>query len=125
MTRVDRLGVIDCLINASQKMGPIIKIICPLSERNSQLVKKMSDQAPSIQILNGSTSPAAGIFIVDGMKFSRTELVDVSYMIFYKGREIVVALHRLSNTSIGSPSGLAADFSMIGGTAATRTSLAT
>jgi two-component system, OmpR family, sensor histidine kinase VicK len=73
MTRVDRLGVIDSLINASQN-GAIIKIICPLSEKNSQLVSKMSKVAPSIQILNGSTSPAAGIFIVDGVKFSRTEL---------------------------------------------------
>jgi two-component system, OmpR family, sensor histidine kinase VicK len=73
MIRVDRLGVIDCLINASQN-GATIKIICPLSEKNSQFVSKMSDEAPSIQILNGSTSPAAGIFIVDGMKFSRTEL---------------------------------------------------
>jgi hypothetical protein len=31
----------------------------------------------------------------------------------------------LSKTSIGSPSGLAADFNMIGGTAAMRTALAT
>ena len=73
MGRVDRLGVIDCLINASQA-GAIIKIICPLSERNSQIQRKMSDEAPSIQILNGSTSPAAGVLIVDGLKFSRTEL---------------------------------------------------
>jgi two-component system sensor histidine kinase VicK len=77
MIRVDRLGVIDSLINASQN-GAIIKIICPLSEKNSQLVSKMSKVAPSIQILNGSTSPAAGIFIVDGVKFSRTELGEFS-----------------------------------------------
>ena len=75
--RVDRLGVIDCLINASQA-GAIIKIICPLSERNSQIQRKMSDEAPSIQILNGSTSPAAGVLIVDGLKFSRTELGESS-----------------------------------------------
>jgi signal transduction histidine kinase len=77
MRRVDRLGVIDCLINASQ-IGAIIKIICPLSERNSQILRKMSNEAPSIQILNGSTSPAAGVLIVDGMKFSRTELGESS-----------------------------------------------
>jgi len=77
MIRVDRLGVIDSLIDASQN-GAIIKIICPLSEKNSQLVSKMSKVAPSIQILNGSTSPAAGIFIVDGVKFSRTELGEFS-----------------------------------------------
>jgi two-component system, OmpR family, sensor histidine kinase VicK len=77
MIRVDRLGVIDSLIDASQN-GAIIKIICPLSEKNSQLVSKMSKVASSIQILNGSTSPAAGIFIVDGVKFSRTELGEFS-----------------------------------------------
>src|SRR5947209_5036308 len=77
MIRVDKLGVIDSLIDASQN-GAIIKIICPLSEKNSQLVSKMSKVAPSIQILNGSTSPAAGIFIVDGVKFSRTELGEFS-----------------------------------------------
>ena len=77
MSRVDRLGVIDCLINAS-RAGAIIKIICPLSERNSQILRKMSDEAPSIQILNGSTSPAAGVLIVDGLRFSRTELGESS-----------------------------------------------
>lgn len=77
MRRVDRLGVIDCLITASQA-GAIIKIICPLSERNSQIQRKMSDEAPSIQILNGSTSPVAGVLIVDGLKFSRTELGESS-----------------------------------------------
>jgi two-component system, OmpR family, sensor histidine kinase VicK len=73
MIRVDKLGVIDCLIKASQT-GATVKIICPLSEKNLQFVTKIYDEAPSIQILNGSTSPAAGLFIVDGMKFSRTEL---------------------------------------------------
>jgi two-component system, OmpR family, sensor histidine kinase VicK len=77
MRRVDRLGVIDCLINAS-RAGAIIKIICPLSERNSQIQRKMSDEAPSIQILNGGTSPAAGVLIVDGMRFSKTELGESS-----------------------------------------------
>jgi len=73
MVKVDKLGVIDFLIKASQT-GATVKIICPLSEKNLQFVRKISIQAPSIQILNGSTSPAAGVFIVDGMKFSRTEL---------------------------------------------------
>jgi signal transduction histidine kinase len=78
MMRVDKLGVIDCLIKASQS-GATIKIICPLSEKNSRFVRKISDEAPSIQILNGSTSPAAGIFIVDGTRFSRTELGEFNH----------------------------------------------
>ena len=60
IVKVDKLGVIDCLIKASQT-GATVKIICPLSEKNLQFVRKISIQAPSIQILNGSTSPAAGV----------------------------------------------------------------
>ena len=40
--RVDRLGIVDYLIRASQNAA-IIKIICPLSEQNSSVVKKISD----------------------------------------------------------------------------------
>jgi signal transduction histidine kinase len=75
MEMVDKLGIIDSLINASN-VGAVVKIICPLSEKNSQVVSKISKKAPFIEILNGGTSPAAGVFIVDGVKFSRTELGD-------------------------------------------------
>ena len=45
MVRVDRLGVIDHIIDASQN-GATIKIICPLSEENSKVVKRISERAP-------------------------------------------------------------------------------
>jgi signal transduction histidine kinase len=73
MEIVDRLGVIDSLINASH-VGAVVKIICPLSEKNSHIVGKLSKNAPTIEILNAGTSAAAGVLIVDGTKFSRTEL---------------------------------------------------
>ena len=74
MLRVSRLGVIDYLVEASKKNGVTIKIICPLSEVNSPITKRITDNAPDIQILNGNNSQH-GIYIVDREKFLRVELV--------------------------------------------------
>ena len=48
MVRVERLGVIDYMIKASQENGAAIKIICPLSEENSKITKRISEQAAHI-----------------------------------------------------------------------------
>jgi signal transduction histidine kinase len=72
MVRVDRLGVIDYIIDASQN-GATIKIICPLSEENSKVVKRISERAPHIAILNGNKS-LYGMYIVDGQRAFRAEL---------------------------------------------------
>jgi two-component system sensor histidine kinase VicK len=73
IVRLDRLGVIDHMIRASQN-GAIIKIICPLSEENSVIVRKISEQAaPNIRILNGVDLPY-GMYIADNKKFLRAEL---------------------------------------------------
>jgi signal transduction histidine kinase len=72
LTRIDKLGIIDYLTKES-KNGAIIKIICPLTERNSVLLTKLSHDAPNIKILNGNNS-TYGMFIVDGAKFIRAEL---------------------------------------------------
>jgi signal transduction histidine kinase len=72
MVRLDRLRVIDHMIRASQN-GAIIKIICPLSEENSAIVRKISEQAPNIRILNGVDLPY-GMYIADNKKFLRAEL---------------------------------------------------
>jgi signal transduction histidine kinase len=73
MVRVDRLGVIDYLIKASQENNAIIKIICFLSKENSDIIKKISNNAPNIRILNGNIS-STGILIADNTKFFRAEL---------------------------------------------------
>jgi two-component system, OmpR family, sensor histidine kinase VicK len=73
MVRLNRLGVIDYTIKASQEKGAEVKIICPLSEINSEIVKKILNKAPNIMILNGNNSPY-GMYIVDGEKFLRAEL---------------------------------------------------
>ncbi|HEY7571930.1 MAG TPA: HAMP domain-containing sensor histidine kinase [Nitrososphaeraceae archaeon] len=75
MIRADRMGLIDHLINASQDYHAVVKIICPLSKQNSDIVKRISNSAPDIQVLNGNVS-SAGMFIVDGKKYFRAELKD-------------------------------------------------
>jgi two-component system, OmpR family, sensor histidine kinase VicK len=74
MVRMDRLGVIDYLIKAAQKdsIGSI-RIICPTSEVNSEIINKVSEKAPNIRILNGNNSPY-GMYIVDNQRAFRAEL---------------------------------------------------
>ena len=74
MIRADNLGIFDHLISASQK-GAIVKIICPLSKENSDIVKKISDNASNIRILNGILS-SVGMLIADNSRFFRAELKD-------------------------------------------------
>ena len=73
LVRIDKLGIINSLIKASQK-GVIIKIIYPLSKENSQIQKRFADNAPDIDILH-STNSRHGMYIVDRIKFLRVELV--------------------------------------------------
>jgi signal transduction histidine kinase len=77
MVRVDKAGVIDSLINASQKYGAVIKVICPLSATNYDVRKKISASAPNIRILDGNISPT-GMIIVNSDKFFRAELRDAT-----------------------------------------------
>ena len=72
LVRVDRLGLIDYAVKASQS-GATVKIICPLSEVNAEIVRRISEEAPEIQVLNGNNSPY-GMYIGDGEKFIRAEL---------------------------------------------------
>lgn len=70
----DRLGVIDHLVQASQKNDDVqIKIICPLSSENEDIVKRIITSTPNIRILNGNNS-VYGMFIVDGERFFNAEL---------------------------------------------------
>jgi two-component system, OmpR family, sensor histidine kinase VicK len=56
MLRIDKIGFIDYLIKASQEKHATIRIICPLSEENSAVVKRRSEEASlGIRILNGIT----------------------------------------------------------------------
>ena len=73
IVRIHKIGIIDYLIKASQNEGTgAIMIICPISEANSEIIKKVSENAPTIKIVNGNDSPY-GMYIVDGHAF-RAEL---------------------------------------------------
>jgi signal transduction histidine kinase len=75
MIRADRLGIIDYLIEASSQKHATLKIICPLSEENSYIVKRILNEAPAAKIVNSGSSHS-GMFIVDSKKFLRFELKD-------------------------------------------------
>jgi two-component system, OmpR family, sensor histidine kinase VicK len=75
MVRAYRLGVLDSLVEASTKKGALIRIVCPLSEENSEIVKSISERAPDIRILNyDKVSSHSGLLIVDRAKLMRFEL---------------------------------------------------
>ena len=75
MVRIDRLGVIDHLIKVAQNVGntTTIRIICPLSEVNRDIAKKISEYAPTIRILDGNNS-SYSMYIVNSEKFASAEL---------------------------------------------------
>jgi signal transduction histidine kinase len=75
MIRADKLGIIDSLIEASSQGSAVVKMICPLSEENSDIIKRISQRAPDIKIINGGSSHS-GVFVVDSAKFLRFELKD-------------------------------------------------
>jgi phosphatidylserine/phosphatidylglycerophosphate/cardiolipin synthase-like enzyme len=56
MVRLERLGVIDEIIQASRK-GVVVKILSPLSKENTHIVKKIYDNSTTTEILNGNKSP--------------------------------------------------------------------
>ena len=93
LTRLDRLGMLDCLIdkynkgiNGREKVGEgeekreeyefQAKIICPLSDSNMNIVNRiLQNTSPSnnIRIVNGNNS-SFGIIIVDNNRFLKAEL---------------------------------------------------
>jgi two-component system, OmpR family, sensor histidine kinase VicK len=72
LIRVDRLGLIDHVISASQR-GATVKIICPLSEENSKVTTKINEQGSGVKVLNGNNTPY-GMYIIDGEKFLKAEV---------------------------------------------------
>lgn len=75
MVRLDRLKVFDYVINASQENAAEVKIICPLSKVNFDIVKRISDDAPNVKVLNGNNLQY-GMLIIDSHKFFRADLRD-------------------------------------------------
>lgn len=90
LVRSDNLGIIDKLIETSQK-GATVKIICPLSEQNVNTVEKISRS--QVQLLDGDTSNY-GMYIVDGEKFFRAELKEPMADKFSEAAGLVIYSNR-------------------------------
>jgi two-component system sensor histidine kinase VicK len=84
------LGIIDDLIEASQKVATV-KIICPMSEQNVNTVEKISRS--QVQLLDGNTSNY-GMYIVDGEKFFRAELKEPMADKFSEAAGLVIYSNR-------------------------------
>ncbi|HZC50399.1 MAG TPA: hypothetical protein VE244_15220, partial [Nitrososphaeraceae archaeon] len=105
--RSDKLGIIDYLIEASAKRreamkGATIRIICPLTVENSQVIKKIMENAPDIRIQN-SIGSHSGLFVVDRSKFMRFELKEPRSEEFSEAIGFVV----YSNSKVGVESSTA------------------
>jgi len=72
LIRVDRLGLIDHVIDASLR-GATVKIICPLSEENSKVTRKINERTSAVKVINGNNTPY-GMYIIDGEKFLKAEV---------------------------------------------------
>ena len=94
MIRADRLGVLDHLIKASKK-GASIKIICPITEENSEIIKQISEKAPNMRLLDGGEYHS-GLFVVNNTKFIRFEIKEAQAQDFPDAIGFII----YSNTSV-------------------------
>lgn len=99
LVRVHKIGLIDLLIRASQRKDVKIKIICPLSDINSDIVRTIIERAPEIKIIPGKNT-SSGIFIVDNLKMLGVEVKDPEANDFSKA--IGFALYSNSKASVSS-----------------------
>lgn len=93
------MGLIRQLIQVSHDRDLIIKIICPISDINSDIVRTIIDQAPSIKIIAGKDT-SSGILIADNAKMLRIEIRDPRASEFTKA--IGFALYSTSKASVSS-----------------------
>jgi len=99
MVSIDKLGIVDYLIKASQKSDTtIIRVVCPLSNENAEVTNKIAKNAPRIQILNGNNYKY-GIYIVDNQKALRVELKVPSADTFSEAIGFAVYSNRPSTVS--------------------------
>lgn len=73
MDYLGEIGAIDMMIKASSEKNVRIRLICPISEYNSEIVRRINQKAPKISIANGSQSTTL-MFIADSSKFMSSGL---------------------------------------------------
>ena len=72
MNRMDKIGLFDYLIAASKNNEALVKIICPLTSENLEIVNGIRKEAPDVRILDGNISTYS-MFIVDGSRLFSAE----------------------------------------------------
>ena len=99
MLRIDKLGVVDYLIKASQKSDTtIIRLVCSFSDENSEIISKITENAPRIKVVNGIDLPY-GMYIVDSERAFRIELKEPSADTFSEAIGIAVYSNRPSTVN--------------------------
>ena len=99
MLRIDKLGVVDYLIKASQKSDTtIIRIVCSFSDENSEIISKITENAPRIKVVNGIDLPY-GMYIVDSERAFRVELKEPSAETFSEAIGFAVYSNRPSTVN--------------------------
>jgi two-component system, OmpR family, sensor histidine kinase VicK len=99
MLRIDKLGVVDYLIKASQKSDTtIIRIVCSFSDENSEIISKITENAPRIKVVNGIDLPY-GMYIVDSERAFRVELKEPSAETFSEAIGFAVYSNRRSTVN--------------------------
>ena len=73
LLNLDKIGVIDHIINASSSLHAKIRLVFPHAEGESDIIKRIQEKAPEIEIVNGNNSTSL-MFIMDNSKFLRAEL---------------------------------------------------
>jgi signal transduction histidine kinase len=71
---LDKLGLIDNIIEASIKRDATVKIICPICDENSQIISRINKEAPSIKVLDSDATSLFSISIVNAEEMLRTEI---------------------------------------------------
>jgi two-component system sensor histidine kinase VicK len=68
------IGILHKLVDAAAKRKAVVRIICPLDDKNVKIAEWLSDSGgPTIQLLNGDGSDST-VFVVDGKLLFRAEV---------------------------------------------------
>ncbi len=68
------IGILHKLVDAAAKRKAVVRILCPLDDKNAKIAEWLSDSGgPTIQLLNGDGSDST-VFVVDGRLLFRAEL---------------------------------------------------
>jgi signal transduction histidine kinase len=77
LLNLEKIGAIDHIIEGASSKNAKIRLVYPNAEGESDIVKRLKEKAPEIEIVNGNNSTSL-MFIVDNSKFLRAELANTS-----------------------------------------------